>query len=302
MKKPILFFLLLCSQYNFAQSCFDAYYCLTFDDTTCLYHLGIDTSLSNNIWQVGVSHKPVLNFGSCSNLISISTDTVNPYPVNNHSAFTITNIATSGDVFGFKMFSGSYAVQSDSLNDYGTIEISLDNGASWIDIINDTVYSNYFMWFSSKPVLTGHTCANFSVDIGNLSGIQPINIGDTIIYRFSFFSDSIPDTLGGLMFDDICFFDFVEGVSQIRFAAIKSKIYPNPSERFFTIEFENPDAKQFQLAIYDICSKPMYNSDKITSDKVSLDLQNYPAGMYVYKIVNLETRKRSWGRFSVMKD
>ena len=100
---------------------------------------------------------------------------------------------------------------------------------------------------------------------------------------------------------NICFADFVEGISDIHFKPIKSAIYPNPSEGVFTIEFDNPDAEPFELAVYDICSKMKMYRKGINSSKLMIDCSGFGSGIYVYKITNVETKKRTWGRFSVTK-
>ena len=300
--KTLIFFL---SFFGFtslnAQTCYDEFYCLDFYDTICDYHLSIDSSTNNNIWQIGMTQKPMMDLTAC-NTKAIVTDSLHAYPVNNHSVFTISNLATSGDYYGFRIFTASYYVQSDSLNDFGKIELSLDNGINWIDIINDTIYSNHFSWYSPKPILTGrsYSCKDFSVDLADLPSIHSFQIGDTILFRFTFFSDSTFDNLSGLIFDNICFYDFVEGVSETRFNSIWSKIYPNPSSNLFNIEFDNPENKSFQLAVYDMQSRPMFTKSNITNNKIQIDMQTFTPGIYVYKITNLETKKRSWGRFSTL--
>ncbi len=300
--KSLLFFTSFLSFTSLnAQFCFDQFYCLSFNDTICRYHLSIDTSNTNNIWQIGLAQKSMMDLTAC-NTKTIVTDTLNAYPVNNRSVFTITNIATQGDYYGFKTFSANYYVQSDSLNDFGKIELSLDKGINWIDIINDSTYSNHFFWYSSKPVLTGrsYVCKNFSVDLADLPAIHNFQIGDTILFRFTFFSDSTFDNLSGLIFDEICFIEFVEGISETRFNSIWSKIFPNPSSNLFNIEFDNPEGKSFQLAIYDMQSRPMLTKNNIINNKIQIDMQTFAPGIYVYKITNLETKKRCWGRFSTV--
>ena len=103
------------------------------------------------------------------------------------------------------------------------------------------------------------------------------------------------------MFDNLCFADFVEGISDIHFKSIKSVIYPNPSAGYFTIEFENPDAKPFELAVYDMQSKRILTREGITGNKIFLDTHSFKPGIYVYKLTNEELQKRCWGRFSSAK-
>src|SRR6185369_4165325 len=127
--------------------CYDDYYCLPFEDTTCQYHVIIDTTaFPDNVWRTGDALKPVLDPTACHSKVII-TDLVNPYPVNNHSVFIIRNIATPADVYGFRTLAGDYYVQTDSLNDYGSIEISLDRGINWIDL-HDPAFSSYFLWWT----------------------------------------------------------------------------------------------------------------------------------------------------------
>ena len=142
-------------------------------------------------------------------------------------------------------------------------------------MINDTNYKD-IIWYSNNPVLTGnsHGWKHFEVILSDIGSVFNVHFGDTLLYRFTFTSDSIPDNLGGLMYDDICFYYFVDGISEIRFKPIKSKIYPNPSAQIFTIEFENPASEPYQLSIYDIHSKLVYTKDGISETRLLLMLSH----------------------------
>jgi hypothetical protein len=276
-------------------------YCLDFLDSTCLEQLLIEPD-TGNLWQIGAIQKPVINTG-LNDLKAIITDTLNAYPVKNHSVFTITNIASFGDIYGMKMFRAAYFVHSDSLKDYGTIEFSPDNGTTWIDLVNDTTHSSSIIWYSNPPVLTGRSghWKGFEVLLADNGSVFNLQLGDTIKYRFTFTSDSIQEQMDGLSFDNICFLDFVEGISETRFSPIKSKIFPNPLNDQFTIEFENPDGGNFELAIYTMQSKLVMTEKHITNDKISLGASGLPNGFYVYKLTNLKDKKRSWGKFEVLR-
>lgn len=301
MKTIVTFLSLTFATVSFAQTpCED--YCLNFDDTMCFINLEIDTNnYSDNIWQIGQPNKTP--FDTVLNQFLpkvIVTDTSLFYPPNNQSVFYIRNVVTWGDYYGLKMFSGNYYVQSDSLNDFGTIEMSPDNGSTWIDLFSDTSLSANIIWFN-KPVLTGNSKGwkYFEILFSDMSSLFGLNIGDTITYRFSFESDSIPDTLCGLMYDDICFLNFVEGISEIRYNNIKSTIFPNPSSDFFTISFDNPENEIFQLSIYTVSSKPVFTDNNVTSDEILIDGRSLAKGVYIYKLTNLNAHERSWGKFVV---
>lgn len=297
MKRILTFLLILNFHFLYSQTPCDNY-CLNFEDTTCLSHLIIDTTaFPQNLWQIGHPQKSLFD-SAASPLNAIITDTIHPYPINNYSVFIIKNTATMGDIYGLKMFSGVYNVQSDSLHDYGRMEFSPDNGTTWVDLISDT-FQNAFVWYSKKPVLTGKSYGwkHFDVELADIGSVFNVHLGDTILFRFTFTSDSIPDNSGGLMYDNICFYNFVEGISEIRFKAIKSKIYPNPSTQFFTIEFENPASEPYQLSIYDIHSKLVYTKDGISENKIVIDANSFKPGIYIYKLTNLKVPKRCWGKF-----
>src|SRR5262245_57061736 len=136
MKKLLLSIsMLLISSISFAQFYF---YTIDFEDTSSLYRLRIDTASNpNNIWQVGAPQKTVFTSAYSSPNV-IVTDTINPYPINDTSSFTIVNIAGAGYVVVHtaSLF-GQYSVNSDTLTDFGMIEFSPDNGTSWYDIVND---------------------------------------------------------------------------------------------------------------------------------------------------------------------
>jgi hypothetical protein len=126
-------------------------------------------------------------------------------------------------------------------------------------------------------------------------------MGDTVLFRFSFISDSLFDNLGGLMFDEIQFHDFIEGMAKIRFKTIRTNIYPNPGNDLFTIDFDNPDTHPFQLKVYDIRSKMVYIQEDITANKVVLHTPDYAPDTYVYKLTDLNAQKRGWGKFVITR-
>jgi len=303
MKKIIIliFSIVIPTIFTHAQ-CNDEFFNITFDDAYCVDRVIIDTiSDTNNVWQIGTLNKAMADSNVCST-VAIMTDTINPYPVNDTSSFVIKTVATYGIYYGCKNISGMYYAQTDSLNDYGMIEFSPDNGLSWVDLLNDTVYGDNLFWYS-KPVLTGHSgvckfydCVMF--DIGSAFGI---NVGDTLLFRFTFISDSIFDNASGLLFDDFSMWDYVEGISETRFRAFKSKVYPNPVDEQFTIGFDNPDAAPIELAVYDIHSKPVLKQENITREQIILNAADFKPGIYIYKLTNFKESKRSWGKFVVIE-
>ena len=141
------------------------------------------------------------------------TDTIHTYPVNDTSSFTIAGIAeqssSSVNWANFNL-SFNYFVDSDTLTDFGTIEFSSDNGATWIDLIGAPGYSDYLQWTVSgttgrKLVLTGSGTEwiNANVDMRQLGVFLDIQPGTTFLWRFGFISDAIQNHRDGLMYDNI---------------------------------------------------------------------------------------------------
>ncbi|UKN02012.1 T9SS type A sorting domain-containing protein [Paracrocinitomix mangrovi] len=278
-------------------------YIMDFEDTTHNHQLFIDTvSNPNNIWQIGPPQKAVLSTAySVPNVII--TDTVNYYPTNDTSSFIFTNTESGG---GFEyqhtaVIAGFYKVQTDSLNDNGYLEFSPDNGTTWIDLINDTVYSSYYSWETLKPTFTGNSNGwqQFSVNVAGLGSVFNIQYGDTVLYKFTFISDNNPDTLGGLMFDDFSFIDYVEGIEELSASTISSTVIPNPADDLFVIKFENKEAQAFSLSIYDTSGKLVFKKDDCQEEMINLDADLLQSGLYSYVLSNRSRNKIARGKILI---
>lgn len=219
MKNYILFLFLSFASYGSAQLiiyeyCFDQTgNCANYSMSDPEPALNIDiASNPNNVWQIGSPQKTVLsNSFSAPNVII--TDTVNTYPIDDTSKFTIESTAIqSSSSVNWTHFSLSfkYFVDSDTLVDFGMIEFSPDNGATWIDIINDPTYTSYLEWLLNgnlgiSPTLTGSSNGwmQASVNLRDLGVYLNIQPGTTFMWRFSFISNAVQNNRDGLMYDNI---------------------------------------------------------------------------------------------------
>jgi hypothetical protein len=295
---PLLFiFLGLLVQAQFSNFCVD------FENPEYITAVSIDSvTYPENLWQIGPPQKPGFDL-VISQPNAIVTDTLNPYPANSVSSFTIMNQVSLGFYYDLVFLLGYYFVQSDSLNDFGTLEFSPDNGATWIDLISDTLYPANFQWMGLKPVLTGNSYGwhPFEMLLADIGSIFPLQIGDTVLYRFKFMTDNTFDNLGGLMFDDICFGEFIEGISETQFKPVMTTIFPNPSKEHFNISFENPRSCLFELAVYDEQSHRIITIENIGGHSMVLDASSLQPGVYFYKLTNNNLKERGWGKFVVIK-
>src|ERR1041385_3814523 len=153
MKKSlcILFFVVNASVPAFSQG----YYVADFDTSTSL-PWSIDTTLAGNLWQVGPPQKIIFDSAYSAPNVMV-TDTINPYPVNNRSSFSIK--VTNAMVFNFWNFiflivDFTHKYDTDSLHDGCFIELSLD-GVQWQNIINFPFLQSTINSYSLTDTITG---------------------------------------------------------------------------------------------------------------------------------------------------
>ena len=271
---------MLFSVASFSQSSY--FYTLDFEDTAALHHLRIDTvSNLNNIWQVGAPQKTIFT-NAYSNPNVIVTDTINPYPINDTSSFTIVNVAHDGFTAPHTAsLIGEYSVNSDTLTDFGTIEFSPDNGTSWYDIINDTFITNHIYVQQHWISLTGNSNGwqQFYVNLAPLGPLFNIQLGDTVLWRFTFISDNIQTNKDGLMFDNLYFEDYVEGIPEIQNDNLIS-ISPNPTSNELRIHKSNvSDSQKVQVLNYR--GQVLYDNSNFIGDMI--DIRQLPNGIYLLK-------------------
>lgn len=247
-------------------------------------YLWIDSiSDTNNIWQIGAPQKILFNSAySPSNVII--TDTINPYPTNDTSMFYILHPAMCSCSNYFNI-QGRYKINTDG-NDYGKIEFSPDNGVTWIDSIGG--------FFTG----TSNTWQYFQMDLQDLVSTYNIDYGDTVLYRFTFISDSVQTNNEGWMIDDILLEDYAFSIEETFLETFTSTLYPNPSTNSATIEFENPTNANFSLQVFDITGRTVIEQN-IKTNRTQLNTQHLPPGIYQYRLISQKERRQSFGKFVV---
>jgi hypothetical protein len=255
-----------------------------FEDNPCWEgsFLNLNVPGSNNIWQVCVPQKTVFN-SAFSPTHAILTDSTGPYPVNNTSSFILKAVRIQWSESSY-MIGGMYKFDSDTLKDSGRIEISLDHGATWLNILSDTA-TFFLQWFTPKPVFTGriHSWRAFNAIIWNSFSI------DTMYYRFTFFSDNIQTNQEGWMLDDIQVTAHIEGIQDIG-SQDEINIYPNPASDRITISAKTYTG-EMDVSVYDILGKPAL--EKTIKNKADIDISGLSKGIYMVKVIG---RNKYWVR------
>lgn len=234
---------------------------------------------NSSLWQIGKPSKKVFT-GANSSPCVIVTDTLNPYPVNDTSSFVVVHIANDGWKFNYPKIDvgGWYYVNSDTLSDYGFIEFSPDKGKTWTLV--DSTNSGCCSWGASQeyPVFTGNSngwkhfyyCLCTSV---------PVNIGDTILYRFTFISDGNQTYKDGLMFDNLHFEDWAEGIDE-RLNNSLISLSPNPVSEILRIQTTRAHGNK-EIQIYNITGQKVY--ENLNFDSEFFDTGKLIDGLYIIK-------------------
>ena len=264
-------------------------------------------SSENNIWQIGTPAKNYFD-SAYSVTNAIVTDTLNHYPINNHSYFDLYI-----GFFNFKMYPYSISLEinhkfeTDTLKDGGYITVSYDNGNSWTNIIDDNewCYSPTFKnqnlyavndtlfngehgfsgksdgwittWFSWEECLCSTKSASLIPDQN-----------DTMIVRFNFISDDFETHKEGWMIDNIRLFSFqIIGATNDELLDRSIKLFQNPKNQCLTIDLRNVQGNKFETEIYSL-NGTLVDHRKFNTNKIEIETMNLSQGVYFIKIKNKE--------------
>jgi len=272
----------------------------------------IDNTQENNIWQIGTPQKEYFN-QAYSNPYAILTDTLQKYGENVHSSFVVS-------VKGWKWFEGSPAILSfkhkfdtDSLSDGGYIDVSYDNGESWLRIIHDTTMFNCnwsYGWdyyaenfygdndtlFNGEPGFSGHSDG---WETSSFTWLYCIGVKDyypdSLMIRFNFVSDNIISNKDGWMIDDIKLQSFeCSSVSEME-TQISSSIYPNPIKENSILKIDGLLGKDYDIEIFDLNGRLKYFKLNNTSNLLLNDIP-LKSGIYFYQIT-VDNQLKNSGKF-----
>ena len=260
--------------------------------------LEINTS-AQNIWQIGEPDKIFFD-SAFSPTNAIVTDTQNFYPINNISYFDLKigkfnyNRYYHYDIF----IEIKHKFDTDTLKDGGFITVSYDKGSTWMNIIKDTVYwgvtpfvENLNLYSLSDTLyngeygFSGHS--NDWVTTWFTWNFPPVKsrmdyIGDTMIIRFNFISDSIDNNREGWMIDNIKLYSVDLGCGNDDIKPLEFTISPNPMNKSAIIELD--DYSKIELSIFDIQGRIVRQNNYINNQAIVIDKDKLNSGIYFVKI------------------
>ena len=175
------------------------------------------------------------------------------------------------------------------MNDYGMIEVSPDNGQTWINVIKDP--SNYgWGWINQTTGQWNGNVADTVHFTGNSSGWYHFEIwmyswdfhfgyNDSILFRFTFISDNFETTEEGWIIDKIEGGDLISSIEEFS-TKRQITLHPNPTTGVITVSGTTGSVQVFDLLGREIASPP--KADR--NDGIVIDLSSYPSGVYIVKV------------------
>jgi hypothetical protein len=268
-----------------------------FEGLVSAYDLSVSISTStNNIWQKGRPQKTLFSSASTTPNV-IVTDTINYYPKNNISSFIV--VGKQMFVAGIPKLQWKQKLNMDAKKDGGIVEFSTNSGITWQNAHNNpNVYQFYGFQPANKDTInTNEYCFsgtdNVWRDIWLCLPYSIASLNDTILYRFTFKSDTINTNKEGWMIDNFFFQNtIVHPVKEIS-NIDDLVVYPNVTNGIINVEMK----KTSQTDMID--NIELVNEEgKIIErygqnyTKVVLDISNHKTGLYYLKVtINKKVNK-----------
>jgi hypothetical protein len=254
---------------------------------------------SNQLWQVGKSAK---FDGVLSTKPALYTDTLNSYPINVDEGVTM---VLYDEYFGlayhwYDVFF-THRFDTDSLSDGAYIELSLDSGATWVNVVDYTdsvvwpadgpysidFYNNSYLVNGQRSAFTGSGKAfrQNSIWIGLIVAVvakpEMVDFPVAPYLRFSFVSDSVDNQKAGWQIDEVEIWGTVTSGIPERVNPIT--ISPNPSNGVFEIQSRNHSQLNFMVS--NAIGQNVYHG-KMNGTQAKVDLSSFPPGSYFLTFEN----------------
>lgn len=290
---------LILSKSMFAQPKVYNWDTITFEDNK--EFLFIDSSESN-IWQVCIPNKVFFDSAFSPNK-AIVTDSMDYYPKNNYSFFDVYIGTFNNPWYPYNIFVEiTHKFDTDIHKDGGYITVSYDQGNTWMNIIHDSSYFGGRPYWEDQNLYTENdTLFNGEFGFSGRSAgwiqtvfswyILPIKntdneVGDTIILRFNFISDSVQSDKEGWMIDDIRIYSKEIGGGGLEDHGIfKSlKMYPDPASSFLNVKLDRL-YNLIDIEIVDMNGNEIKKSHFYNTANITLSCSDLSNGVYVIRTV-----------------
>jgi hypothetical protein len=251
--------------------------------------IALDTA-SQNVWQIGKPQKIIFDSAATQPNV-IVTDTINPFPINNISRFIaiVPVIAATNVTFTLQW---KQKLDLDSAKDGGIVEVSLDQGLTWVNCMTDPNVKDFYGFDNNDVQLLPNGEYGFSgadsqwkdVWLCYPPGWLTLSI-DTVMFRFTLVSDSTQTNQEGWMIDNIYARKSLgHTIKNVAYTSYVN-IFPNPSKDMVQIALQNVAGfhKIEKMELIDEAGKVVGTwKDLPTTYKIKTD--KYPDGLYYLKV------------------
>lgn len=249
--------------------------------------IDLDTS-SSNIWQIGPPQKTIFDSAATSPNVLV-TDTINYYPKNNTSTFSF-KVSTK-NIFYIVAIRWKQKLDMDSAADGGIVELSVDTGKTWQNVFNNSNVYNFYgynlvnadTFADGTPVFTGKDTAWRDIWLCFSRTYLSSNNLDSLIFKFTFKSDSSDNQGEGWMIDNILvqetYYHTVSTVDPDK----TFLVYPTITSGVVNVAVEKDVEKIQQILVVDPQGRVIrkYNTE---TQKTTINIGDLPKGNYYLNI------------------
>lgn len=257
----------------------------------------IDTTNTNNIWQIGPPQKAIFDSPYSAPNVLV-TDTLLPYPAMDTSLVTATVQSPQG-------WFGIWAFQWQQKLDYGPgdggiLEISADSGATWVNAFYNPYVYNFFGYDQQNYGYPGNDEGFVGVDttwrnVWLCFDVSWMSMQQDLHVRFTSISDStcgVATPNDGWMIDNVLSQPtWVHTINEVK-PDDYMEVYPNPAnERIHIITEKKTEFHIIEkLSLYDMNGKQVRYFENVPT-KFFLDVAGLPEGKYLLEVqTNFENR------------
>jgi hypothetical protein len=252
---------------------------------------------NTDLWQIGVPNKSIFK-ESYSGLRAIMTDSIKSYGDSISTYFQIKTINNESGNETYLSFWNKW--DTDTLNDFGYLDYSLDGGINWFlceekeffystcqgkaiishsrdeGILYSTSVPSYFSgsknsWVKEQFIFRW-SCCDFNHN--------DICVPDSVMIRFYFKSDNNKNNKDGWIIDDI-YFGWNGNYESAPNNQNNIEIYPNPFTNYFIIENKNYQ----KVDIFDITGQFQFTTKLDAHKKCIINTQQLKRGTYIIKLI-----------------
>jgi hypothetical protein len=317
MKRLFTLFLILASINSYAQKTFGDLYpvdSIFFEYNTLPYFID-QAPQPQDRWQVGHPSKTYFNT-SWSLPLAIVTDTVNPYDVNLDCSFYFS--FPTGYYGGANYLQYMHMFDTDTLDDYGSVEVSYDHGLNW-KVLKDSGCNDgscvMLFWRPDQVLSNAQQMAHVIYPSGHSNGWirstyiwwwwMPVDKHssdfppDSIYIRFTFHSDNIQNNKEGWMIDNIItgIMDVGSGVNRYQ-KEFDVSVIPDPLKDISIVTFP-AGLPACDFIIYDDLGRIIYIRHAGPGETLALRRSDLHPGICFWSLRS-ENKIYSTGRLSVL--